>query len=135
MEQKESKPEFLPIYSRWVVLGFCVFFSPVFGGFLLRQNLRDKGQKALGSLVLLVSFAMAMVTALVSSTQWRGPGTTFALNLLQGAILVEYVFRTHFVEDEFYPKKSMRKPLMVSFLVILLILSLMQLTGVPLTPQ
>ncbi|MDZ4668647.1 MAG: hypothetical protein SGJ00_12305 [bacterium] len=135
MEQEERKPALFAIYSRWVVLGFCVFFSPVFGGFLLRQNLYDKGLKAAGNLALLVSFAMALVTALVSSTEWRGPGTTFALNFIQGALLVEFVFRKYFTNEDDYPKKTMRKPLIVSFLVILVILSLMQLTGVPLTPQ
>jgi glycerol uptake facilitator-like aquaporin len=56
-------------------------------------------------------------------------------NFLQGALLVEYVFGKHFVDAESMPKKSIMKPLRISLLIVLLLVALMQLTGVPLTPQ
>jgi hypothetical protein len=135
MEETDRTPEPMAIYSKWAVLGFCVFFSPVFGGFMLRQNLRDKGLNGLGNGVLFLSFLMAAFTALLSSTAIRGPGTTFVANFLQGALLVEYVFGKHFVDAESMPKKSIMKPLRISLLIVLLLVALMQLTGVPLTPQ
>lgn len=135
MEETDRKPEPLAIYSKWAILGFCVFFSPVFGGFMLRQNLRDKGLNGLGNGVLFLSFLMAAFTALLSSTEIRGPGTTFAANLIQGALLVEYVFGKHFMDAETLPKKTIMKPLRISLLIVLLLVALMQLTGVPLTPQ
>jgi hypothetical protein len=135
MEETDRTPEPSAIYSKWAVLGFCVFFSPIFGGFMLRQNLRDKGLNGLGNAILFLSFLMAAFTALLSSTEIRGPGTTFVANFLQGALLVEYVFGKHFVDAESMPKKSIMKPLRISLLIVLLLVALMQLTGVPLTPQ
>jgi glycerol uptake facilitator-like aquaporin len=39
------------------------------------------------------------------------------------------------VDAESMPKKSIMKPLRISLLIVLLLVALMQLTGVPLTPQ
>jgi hypothetical protein len=135
MFEEEVKEEKRPIYSKWTVLGFCVLFSPVFGGFLLRQNLVDKGEKSLGNLILFASFLFAMFTAYLSTTALRGPGTTFMANFLEGAFLVEFVFRKHFSDEESYPKKSMRKPLIISLMVVSIMMLLIILTGVPLIPQ
>ena len=130
-EKIEAKPA---IYSKWAILGFCVLFSPVFGGFLLRQNLIDKSEKTTGNLVLLASFLFLMLTAFLSTTALKGPGTTFAANLLEGALLVEFVFRKYFIDEENYPKKSAYKPLLISLMVVVVMMLLMVATGVPL-PQ
>ena len=115
-EEKEfDKP---PIYGKWVVLSFCVFFSPLFGGFLLMQNLRDIGQKKLGTLVLLASFLFTAMLKAVSMSPIKGSGTEFLAGLIFGAILVEFVFRGYFLDEDSYPKKSARKPLLIGMVLI-----------------
>jgi hypothetical protein len=135
MFEEEVKEEKKPIYAKWTILGFCVLFSPIFGGFLLRQNLIDKGETKVGNLVLLASFLFFMLTAFLSTTIIRGPGTTFAANFLEGALLVEFVFRKYFKDEDNYPKKSPYKPLIVSIIIVVSMLLIMISTGVPLVPQ
>ncbi len=135
MFEEGAKVEKTPIYSKWTVLGFCVLFSPIFGGFLLRQNLVDKGETKIGNLLLLVSLLFASFTAYLGTTDLRGPGTTFMANFLEGALLVEFVFRKYFLDEDSYPKKSLRKPLIVSLMVVSIMMLLIILTGVPLIPQ
>jgi hypothetical protein len=133
--EEELNEKKQPIYSKWAILSFCVFFSPIFGGFLLRQNLKDKGLNKVGNIILLASFGLASVTAVLSTTFLRGPGTTFLANFLEGALLVEYVFRSYFPDEETYEKKGIAKPLAISLLVVTLMLLLMFSSGVPLEPQ
>jgi 4-amino-4-deoxy-L-arabinose transferase-like glycosyltransferase len=135
MFEEGVKVERTPIYSKWTVLGFCVLFSPIFGGFLLRQNLVDKGEAKMGNLFLLVSLLFTLITFFIGTTALRGPGTTFMANFLEGALLVEFVFRKHFLDEDSYPKKSLRKPLIISLMVVSIMMLLIILSGVPLIPQ
>ncbi|MCF8254297.1 MAG: hypothetical protein K9H61_02145 [Bacteroidia bacterium] len=126
--EKEAKP---PIYSKAAIIGFCVFFSPIFGGFMLRQNLKDIGKIKEGNLALGVSLLMTIITGLISTTSLRGPGTTFVANFIQAAILSEFIFRNYFQNEETFPKKSIRKPLLNSLFVLLVLITITMLIGVP----
>lgn len=135
MDFEEIIEEKKPIYGKWAILSFCVFFSPIFGGFMLRQNLKEKGEVKMGWAILFLSFGLACITAALATTPFRGPGTTFVANLLEGAFLVEFVFKKHFPNEEAYPKKSVTKPLAISFFVVTLALLLVAASGVPLPTQ
>lgn len=121
-----------PIYSRWAIVGFCMFFSPVFGGFMLRQNLVDIGQKKASNLFLLLSFLMASFTALVAGGATANAGLVMGINLVQGIVLAETAFKKYFQDDVLYPKKGVGKPLAISMLVICFLMLLMVITNVPL---
>ncbi len=135
MDFEDIIEEKKPIYGKWAILSFCVFFSPVFGGFLLRQNLKEKGESKMAWAILFLSFGFACITAALATTPLRGPGITFVANLLEGAFLVEYVFKKHFPNEEEYPKKGVAKPLAISFFVVTLVLLLVAASGVPLPTQ
>lgn len=128
-ELKEPEIEGRAIYTRWAVIGFCVFFSPLFGGFLLRQNLKENGQPKAGAIVLLISLGMVLVSALVLQTKFAGPGVSFALNLIQGGLLTEYVFRKYFPDADQRPAKSLQRAFLISLLFVLLALLLLIFQG------
>ena len=132
IESSESDKGPIAIYSKWAVLGFCIFFSPIFGGFLLRKNLVDIGKKTEANLILLVTFGMAFLTAILASTSIGGSGTTILANFLQGALLVEFSYRKYFPNADDSPKKSIWRPLSVSLMVVATLLMLMIMLGVPL---
>lgn len=121
-----------PIYSKWAVLGFCIFFSPIFGGFMLRANLRGIQKNTEGNILLLVSILMAFLTAMLASTPFGGSGTTILANFLQGALLVEFTFKRYFLHADELPKKSILPVLSTSLLIVAALLMLMILFGVPL---
>lgn len=119
------------IYSKWAILGFCMFFSPIFGGVLLRQNLIDIDKKTEGNMVLFVSILMAIFAAAIASMPFGGFGVTAVVNFIQGAVLVEYNFKRHFPDETQFEKKAIRKPLAISMFVVLLMMFLLILSGGP----
>jgi hypothetical protein len=126
MIENTTKP---PIYSKWAILGFCMFFSPIFGGVLLRQNLVDIGKKGEAIFVLPISVIMAIFAAIIASMPFGGFGVTAVVNFIQGALLVEVYFRKHFQDEEEYPKKRISKPFAISMLIVLVLTILLILTG------
>ncbi|MCF0063194.1 hypothetical protein MUK70_10555 [Dyadobacter chenwenxiniae] len=53
------------IYSKRAIWGFSVFFAPVFGGFLLRQNLMNSNRNKEANLMLLISIVFTVFTGLI----------------------------------------------------------------------
>jgi hypothetical protein len=49
------------IYSKRAIWGFSIFFTPLFGGLLLTQNLKDIDKKRQANLVLIVSTLMTIL--------------------------------------------------------------------------
>jgi hypothetical protein len=119
------------IYSKWAILGFCLFFSPIFGGFMLRKNFRGIRKNAEGNIVFLVSIMMAFLTALLASTPYGGAGTTIFANFLQGALLVEFSFKKYFIDADDLPKKSVLPMLSASLMIVAVLLMLLILLGAP----
>lgn len=132
----EQYSEESAIFSKWAIIGFCVFFSPFFGGMLLRSNLRTIGQKATGNLMIPVTLMMSALTALTLTTPIGGAGVTFTLNLIQGAMLTEFVFRKYFPDADQRPVRPAGRAFMVALLVVMLLMLLLTLLGqqVPVKP-
>ncbi len=125
----ESSPK--PIYSKMAVLGFCVFFSPVFGGVLLRKNLVDHGQRQAGLYALLISILLTGITALITNLWIRNAATTYVSNLIEGTIMVEYFYRKYFPNEAQIEKKSVLRPIFISLLIVLVLLAIIVSSGVP----
>lgn len=132
IEPINSEPNNQAIYSKWAILGFCIFFSPIFGGVLIRQNLIGIQRKREANLLLLLSVLMAFLTAMLASTPYGGSGTTILANFLQGAFLVEFSFKKYFPNADELPKKAIWRPLSTSLMIVAALLMLMILLGVPL---
>jgi O-antigen/teichoic acid export membrane protein len=132
IEPTKPEPTNEAIYSKWAILGFCIFFSPIFGGVLIRQNLIGVHRKREANLLLLLSVLMAFLTAMLASTPYGGSGTTILANFLQGALLVEFSFKKYLPHADELPKKTIWRPLSTSLMIVAALLMLMILLGVPL---
>lgn len=130
-----EKPQ-TAIYSKWAILGFSIFASPLFGSILLMLNLRWTGRKAIGYMVLLFGFAFNFVATIAAGFLIPKPkGTTgmqqmlsnpkaiaytMAFYVLGGAILTEFFFKQYFPEKD-YKRRSIMAPLLVLILLSLLL--------------
>ena len=105
------------IYSKRAVWGFSVFFSPVFGGFLLRQNLINSNRKKEANLILLISIVFTVLTVLiVNSFHTKDGSFSYLFNMVWGAILSEYFFKKYFPDDN-YEYKKIWKALIISIAI------------------
>lgn len=138
-DTNEQQPEQqdIAIYSKWVILGFSIFFSPLIGGILLMINLRSTGFKRQATGVLLFAVIYQFVsTAVIASIMKLPPDiNTMALfqntqfliyslvaQIIGGGILAEYFYKKYFPADH-YKHKSVWRPLAV-MLIITLVISL-----------
>jgi hypothetical protein len=132
-EQGDIEPEKpIAIYSKWAILGFSVFFSPVVGSVLLMLNLRTIGNKRAGYMMLLFGVAYMVIAAIVLIKVIDIPLTGItpekivanpkiiyyskALDILGAAILAEYFFKRYF-QNGTYESKSIWIPLIVVLLL------------------
>lgn len=86
--------EIVKIYSKRAVWGFSIFFTTIFGGILLMQNLLSLNKKKQAYQVLAFSIlytALGIYLANISET----PNTSinFAVNAVGGIILTEFFFQ------------------------------------------
>jgi hypothetical protein len=114
------------IYSHKAIWGFSVFFSSIFGGVLLMQNLRDIGKKKEANVVLSASVVYTIITFIIVNIPEKSISSlTMAFNFVGGYVLSEYFFKNYIPEAELYPRKKIWKPLIISVIITLpLILAL-----------
>lgn len=107
------------VYSKRAILGFALFFAPIFAGVLLRQNLIDTNRKKEGNVVLLASIGFTILTILiVNSFERKTSVMTLLLNLGWGALLSEYFYKKYF-SDNTYEYKKVWKPLFISIAILI----------------
>ena len=112
-----ENPAAVRIYSKKAIWGFSVFFTPVFGGVLLRQNLIDSQRIKEANIVLLASVGFTVLTILIVNSMEKAPGSlTFVLNMAGGGVLSEYFFKKYFSDDQ-YEYKKVWKALLISILI------------------
>lgn len=118
------------IYSKNAIRGFSIFFSTIFGGALLYQNLKNAGYKKASYTVLGFSVAYTLLTIILSNFIPRTPGSPFALvcNLIGGLILSEYFFPKYFPENDYYPK-PIWNALGISILICVILFTFIYYTG------
>jgi hypothetical protein len=114
------------IYSHKAIWGFSIFFSSIFGGVLLMQNLRDIGKKKEANVVLSASVVYTIITFIIVNIPEKSISSlTMAFNFVGGYVLSEYFFKNYIPEAELYPRKKIWKPLIISVIITLpLILAL-----------
>lgn len=135
-EVEEQQPEVqgVAIYSKWAVLLFSIFFTPIAGSILLMLNLRSVGLKREGNSVLLFAIAYQLVSSIFVSYFFRDLAThatnkemfmnkklivcTIIGAIIGGGILAEYFFKKYFPYDD-YERKSVWKPLIITILIVI----------------
>jgi hypothetical protein len=116
-DRPREETETVEIYSKRAILGFSIFFSPIFGGILLVSNLKKAGYKAGANVVLAFSIMYTLLSFIIVT--FVSPGTRMLnifINVVGGLILSEYFFKNYFPDDDYYPK-SIKKPLIISLLI------------------
>jgi len=112
--------EIVKIYSKKAVWGFSIFFTTIFGGVLLMQNLRDLNKKKEGYQVLVFSILYsALGIYLASLTETANTSMNFVVNVVGGIILTGFFFKRYVPDESNLPKKKIWKALIISLLIIL----------------
>lgn len=107
------------IYSKGTIFGFTFFFTTIFGGVLLMQNLRDIGRKKKANLVLVLSILFTILSMFIVNMPDE-PTSYLPLlcNIAGGLILSEFFYKKYFPEDSHFAKKKIWKPLIISLLIM-----------------
>lgn len=114
--------ETLTLYSKNAILGFSIFFSTLFGAVLLMSNLKavKKPKERMQLLVFAVVYTMLSVVLL--NYLPKSYFTTLIFNLLGYMILTEFFWNKYLGKDIEYTKKRISKPLIISFLILVVLL-------------
>ena len=106
------------IYSKRAIWGFSVFFTPLFGGILLMQNLKDIDNKREANLVLGVSILLtALTVGIITFLNTNNRLINFLCNMAGAAILTEYFYKKYFPDEAEYQKKKIWKPLIIGIII------------------
>ena len=108
-----------PIYSRFAIMFFAFFFSPVFGGVLLRQNLVEDRRLREGHIVIGVSIGFTVLAMIISMVTGKpSSSVVMPVNVGGAVVLGEYFFRKYFPEGR-SEYKRLWKPFLISVLISL----------------
>jgi hypothetical protein len=119
-EQNEI-PKF---YSKKAILGFSIFFSSIFGGILLIQNLKEIGMKKEAKTVLNTSIFLTVLPFLVAWLMEKDVSTyTFLVNLIGGLVLSEFYFGLYIPKEQIFESKKIWKPLLISLIITIPLLA------------
>ena len=117
--------EDVPIYSRTAVRIFAIFFSAIFGGVLLMQNLKDMGKPKKARVCLLSSIGITILVVVVSTLLGKTTNSfTFIINVIGASILSEFIFMKYIPNEGDHPKKPIWKPLIIGLLIFIPLLAL-----------
>lgn len=105
------------IYSKKAIYGFSVFFSSIFGGILLMQNLKDIGKRKEAKEVLIVSIVITILTILISNSINAKSSGALLCNIIGGLLFSEFYFHKYLPKHEGYEKKKIWKPLVISIVI------------------
>ena len=120
IEQNEI-PKF---YSKKAILGFSIFFSSIFGGILLMQNLKDIGMKKEAKTVLNTSIILTLLPFLLAWLMEKEVSTyTLLANIIGGVVLSEFYFGLYIPKEQIFERKKIWKPLLISLLITIPLLA------------
>lgn len=120
IEQNEI-PKF---YSKKAILGFSIFFSSIFGGILLMQNLKDIGMKKEAKTVLNTSIILTLLPFLLAWLMEKEVSTyTLLANIIGGVVLSEFYFGLYIPKEQIFESKKIWKPLLISLLITIPLLA------------
>jgi hypothetical protein len=112
--------EIVKIYSKRAVWGFSIFFTTIFGGVLLMQNLISLNKKKQAYQVLAFSIVYTIPGIyLANLSETPNTSINFVLNAVGGVILTEFFFKRYVPDESNLPKKKIWKALIISILITL----------------
>lgn len=121
-----EQPEVKELYSRLAIRGFSVFFHPIFGGIMLAQNMKDINNRKAANLVVAFSVAFAVFEFILLGSIDKAPrALAYLLNFAGAGFLTEYFYKKYIPATGNIKKKSIVKPLIISFAITLPIVVLL----------
>ncbi|SFU72428.1 hypothetical protein SAMN05216480_11659 [Pustulibacterium marinum] len=121
--QQEEKEEFV-LYSKNLILIFCILFSTLFGAALLAYNMKIAGKKQGVTQVLLFALFYVLGGVLISLVFQTDMSALF-LNVISGFILTEYYWNKHLGATVKYVKKSWVKPTLISLVIVFVFMGIL----------
>jgi hypothetical protein len=113
-----------PIYSRNAIRIFAIFFSAIFGGVLLMQNLKDMEKPREARIALFSSIGITILVVILSSLlRQTSSSLGIILNVLGASVLSDYIFKKYIPNEDEHPKKTVWKPLIIGLLIFVPLLA------------
>ena len=105
-------------YTKKAIFGFSIFFSSIFGGILLMQNLKEIGMEKEAKKVLKTSVILTVIPFFIAWLMEKEVSTyTLLTNIIGGLILSEFYFGLYISKEQIFEKKKIWKPLLISLLI------------------
>ncbi|MDD4968970.1 MAG: hypothetical protein PHT07_06035 [Paludibacter sp.] len=112
--------EIVKIYSKRAVWGFSIFFTSIFGGVLLMQNLFALQKKKEAYQVLAFSVVYtALSIYILNLFATPNTGSTYLVNAIGGLVLSEFFFKRNIPDENILPKKKIWKALIISLIIMI----------------
>ena len=119
---KESTIENPELYSKTSLFGFTIFFSTIFGAFLLMQNFSRLGYFKARNQVLTFGIVYTFANIILLSVLPPNLLTSFLINVLGYTILSEIFWNRILGKEIKYTKRSIRTHLAISIGIVSLLI-------------
>jgi hypothetical protein len=106
------------LYSKKAIQGFSIFFSTLFGVFLLMSNLKKMHKSKARIEVLVFGIVYTLFTVVLLNYLPTTFFLTLIFNFIGYAVLVEYYWNKSLGKELQYQKKQISKPLIISLLIL-----------------
>jgi hypothetical protein len=106
------------LYSKKAIQGFSIFFSTLFGVFLLMSNLKKMHKPKARIEVLVFGIVYTLFTVVLLNYLPTTFFLTLIFNFIGYAVLVEYYWNKSLGKELQYQKKQISKPLIISLLIL-----------------
>jgi len=114
-----------PIYSRNAVRGFAIFFSAIFGGVLLMQNLNSIGKPGEGRIAIGISIVITICEIALGMLIGQTTSSVgIILSVVGATVLSEFVYKKYIPNELDYSKKPIWKPLIVGLIIFVPLVAL-----------
>lgn len=121
LEKEAKQPQ---LYSKRIILAFCILFSTLFGAALLVYNLKISEKKQ--GIIPVILFAIFYVLGgMMISVVLQTEVTTILLNVIAGFILTQYYWNKYLGANIRYVPKSWVKPSLISLGVVIIFMVIM----------
>ena len=126
-KNNEKSIEEIPLpnlYSKKTIQGFAIFFSTIFGAFLLMQNLKEMKKPKARIEVLSFGILFTIVSVTLLNYLPKTLFTPLLFNLTGYLILIHFFWNRDLGKDLKYTKKNIWNPLRYAILIIMLLVFL-----------
>jgi len=107
------------IYSRNAVRGFSIFFSTIFGGVLLMQNLNSMGKQGKGKTALGISIGITICQVAIGMLipQTSSSSVGIIISIIGASIFSEFFYKKYIPNEVEFSKRPIWKPLIIGLII------------------